>query len=519
MLNGYLLCMGVGASTESFLWVFPSVQRSLHIASSTMGAIFSAQLAGAFIGALVLTCVEHFGGRKQLLCVFISIALCGIALQSTAGSVETLAIGRFVAGFGAGSVNPVGMAHLAEFLPLANRGRLLSFPQLGYASGALLTLVVASYHSTPGEDGFLTWRAMLALPSLPYAGALILCAFCIPESPRYLSVTGQHARAWAVPRWMYETNGGPVPEDFCLAEKVLQRSLKQAGTVEGGDDTPQEASEIHNKPANEAIGFASYTWAKLSNQGILRKCFAISSVWVCLAFASQLMHAWMPYFLRQVSFGFNRKISHHDHLVEVPYAHLAMWQIADGCGIILGSLAPDNFGYLMPLRWAMFASFLAALVSIYPSIYVVFVCGALQQGAQAMCWALIGSMSTLMFPTVIRQSTHSMLRAVENLGMTLGPVVGGLLVERYSKGTQMAITMAGLAYALGFFGTYIIRASDDPASETLQDVFVGDCGDRGDEITAQAGAALPCVTAGLASSLLPQALAPQQALGITAATA
>lgn len=447
IISNGLLFMGSGATNEALTWVFSDVHASVGVSMSSMGILFSMQMAGSFASTFLLTFVESAGGRKPLLCGFLCVGMLGVFLQSAATSVDHLFLGRFITGVGVGASYPVGMAHLAEFLPKRNRGKFLSIPHVGYSVGVVMSMILTSI--------VVNWRLSVSLMVLPHATYLLLSVLFIPESPRYLSVRGRQAEAWAVVRWMHEANGHGVPDWLRKADEDAREEARK--DLDDVQDTHEHT---------QAIGLTSYSFAELRKQDILRKCAAISSVWICLAFASQLMHAWMPFYLSKVEQG-NQPVVDTE-AVQMPMWNIALFQVLDGTGIIAGAFAQDTMGYRWPLRLGMLAACLCSIASLCPSLVMVTVFGALQQGSQAFCWGIIGSLATLVFPTVIRQSAHSLLRTVENVGMTVGPQVGGLFVGG-AYGLEGAVGFGAFVYFLGFLSTWLLHESDDPAHDSLED--------------------------------------------------
>mmetsp|Transcript_99245 Transcript_99245/g.265430 ORF Transcript_99245/g.265430 Transcript_99245/m.265430 type:complete len:492 (+) Transcript_99245:34-1509(+) len=436
-----LLYMCNGMGMESALFVFPRMQSDLGIATRELGFVFSSQWGGSLLGTIVLSFVESAGRRRSLM-MWMVVAAAGCVVQALADGLGMLVTGRIIAGFGMGAAYPIGMGLLAELLPAQRRSTLLIIPHLGYPTGALLALAAAAAE--------VPWRITLALPLLPVVGWLMLSAVFIPESPRFLDCAGRTSEAWEVVRGLHSMAGLPVP----------------AEVAEGACRVPSEGSSSSRRE----LGVSAFTWEELVSSGTIRKMGVVSCVWVCLAFASQLMHVWLPYYTRQIANG-GEAISREDGVVELPYVSVAVFFSMDFAGIAVGSILSDKIGFLQPVRAGMLlaaaTSFATLSVDNLPTDTLF---GGVQQGSQALCWVTIGALGTSLFPTVIRTTAHSTLRLVESFGMVVGPAVGGTVVGLSTEsGLSLAVALGGSVYAIGFLATYLIRDTDDPAHSSLED--------------------------------------------------
>ena len=85
--------------------------------------------------------------------------------------------------------------YLSEFCDPASRGFYVSAYNVGYPVGAcFFVLLAAALHGH--------WRASFAAAVVPGVFMLIQLAF-LPESPRFLAVSGQHEKASGVVDLMY----------------------------------------------------------------------------------------------------------------------------------------------------------------------------------------------------------------------------------------------------------------------------------------------------------------------------
>jgi|SRR5579864_1407920 len=164
--------------------LIPNILQSKFFTDAT--PIPSAALFGLFVGALGQGEFTDRYGRKvvlQLGILIYSIATIGAALAPTP---TLFLIGRFIAGIGLGTTQPLCFAYAAEFAPKINRGRTTAFMQLiGGACVWPIGTLFALYF-LPVID----WRGIWVVIGI---GGLVVLLFTVglPESPRWLVTHGQ----------------------------------------------------------------------------------------------------------------------------------------------------------------------------------------------------------------------------------------------------------------------------------------------------------------------------------------
>ena len=134
---------------------------------------------------------DRFGRR---FCYQVNLALFGFGsiLAAFAPNMPVLIGIRFLVGLGLGAEIVVGYGTLTEFLPKANRGRVMALIGTLVNTSFFLSYAVA-YFVIPAWS----WRAMFLLPGL--AALLIwLARKSMPESPRWLESKGRASEAAAL---------------------------------------------------------------------------------------------------------------------------------------------------------------------------------------------------------------------------------------------------------------------------------------------------------------------------------
>ncbi|CAK9150689.1 unnamed protein product [Ilex paraguariensis] len=168
--------------------------KDLGIAENTVlqGWIVSTLLAGATVGSFTGGALaDKFGRRKTFQLDAIPLAA-GAFLCATAGSVQTIIIGRLLAGIGIGISSAIVPLYISEISPTEIRGTLGSVNQLFICIGILAALVAG----LPLAVNPLWWRTMFALAVVPSVLLALGMAFS-PESPRWLYQQGKISQAEA----------------------------------------------------------------------------------------------------------------------------------------------------------------------------------------------------------------------------------------------------------------------------------------------------------------------------------
>lgn len=164
---------------------------------------------GMFIGAFTIV----IGVIVQIACI------------STA-SVDQFMGGRFLLGFGVGIMAAAGPTYVVEITHPSHRGVVGGLYNVMWPVGAL----VASGAARGGlnHPGNTSWMIPVAL-QLMFPGLVTLCAFLLPESPRWLYTRGQREKALA---FLIKHHGKANPDSEWVKLQVMEyeRNLEMDGT-------------------------------------------------------------------------------------------------------------------------------------------------------------------------------------------------------------------------------------------------------------------------------------------------
>ena len=134
----------------------PDVARTLHLADSQLGPIFSANLVGQLIGLVLIPVISTRVGQRAI--VIACVAGFGLTQGATALAVSagTMLTSRLVTGIFLGGCLPSCLALVTEAAPPTRRGLTIMILFTGYGLGATLAGVIAT--AFPGTGG---WRAAM----------------------------------------------------------------------------------------------------------------------------------------------------------------------------------------------------------------------------------------------------------------------------------------------------------------------------------------------------------------------
>jgi SP family facilitated glucose transporter-like MFS transporter 8 len=170
-------CVGYSAPTQF------GIMEELNLSYSQFSVFGSILNMGAVLGAITSGKISDFIGRKGAMRLSSVISAIGWLIIYLAKGDVPLDFGRFLTGYGCGTLSFVVPVFIAEISPRKLRGALATLNQLfiviGLASMFLIGAVV-------------NWRT-LALTGVAPCVVLFFGTWFIPESPRWLEMVGRHS--------------------------------------------------------------------------------------------------------------------------------------------------------------------------------------------------------------------------------------------------------------------------------------------------------------------------------------
>lgn len=208
--------ISVGIIVVVTIWALSFLNKSVPTEGSALqdtadiikGFVIASALIGCIIGGAMGGFISKSVGRKKGL-IFASFML----MISTIGTwrpellnffgaldVYSFVFYRIVGGVGVGIASMIAPMYIAEIAPAEIRGKLVSWNQFAIIFGMNVIYFVNYFIARQGDDQWLTdegWRWMFLSEAIP-AGLFMILLFFVPETPRFLVMSGKEKDALKV---------------------------------------------------------------------------------------------------------------------------------------------------------------------------------------------------------------------------------------------------------------------------------------------------------------------------------
>ena len=259
VLGGFLFGYDTAIIAGSIAFIqkqmFPSeLWLGIIVSGTTFGAVIGSGFSGYF--------ADKYGRKKLLLSTSFIFMFAAIFMAISQNEIE-LTLARFVCGLGVGLAAMSSPLYIGEVAPREVRGKLVTAYQVAINFGIVVAYLVslglihlhAVYAQIPDATfAFLgnnnIWRVMLGSAIVP-GFLLLVFAFFIPESPRWLIKRGRMAAAT---------------------------------TVLGKIETPQAAAQLADNIAKSIATEVSTKFSDLFHRGLKKRTY----ITVFIAAISQL---------------------------------------------------------------------------------------------------------------------------------------------------------------------------------------------------------------------------------------
>lgn len=240
-LGGLLFGFDTGVISGALLFL----KDQLALNAFQEGAVISALLLGAAVGALAgARPADRYGRRKALIGIAATFTV-GLLLASVAPDFPTLLAARAVLGLAVGSASTIVPLYLAEIAPPGLRGRMITVNQILLTVGILVSYLVNLAFADGGN-----WRAMFAVGLVPSVAMLIGTLF-IPETPAWLDGRTRTVRTDR-PRALLTTPGARA----ALVIGVTLAAVQQFGGINSIIYYAPSIMARAGLPATDSIGYS-----------------------------------------------------------------------------------------------------------------------------------------------------------------------------------------------------------------------------------------------------------------------
>eukprot|EP00871_Galdieria_phlegrea_P003518 jgi/Galph1/4167/GphlegSOOS_G2842.1 len=200
--------------------------QDLNLDSSQLSLVDSLMPLGAVFGALILSPVNEWLGRKLAIIVACLLYTIGAALEAGAQSYGMILAGRMILGAGLGLEGGTVPVYVAECVAKKYRGNLVSLYQFNIALGEVFGYIVAAIFVNVSG----TWRWMLG-SSLVFSTILLIGMLFLPESPRYLMHRGRKVESYAVWKRIRGLDSIEAKREFVVMRQLVEHEEKEKQLV------------------------------------------------------------------------------------------------------------------------------------------------------------------------------------------------------------------------------------------------------------------------------------------------
>ncbi|MDI6695385.1 MAG: MFS transporter [Anaerolineales bacterium] len=397
-------------------FALPAISAEWDLSNAQKGllgtAIFLGMLAGAWFWGWIS---DHIGRKTGFVSTIAIDSIFGL-FSAFSPSFAWLVILRAATGFGVGGTLPVDYSTFAEYLPTRQRGRYLvlleSFWALGTIAAAGLAWLV-----TPT----LGWRWLLALSALP--GLLIFwIRRYVPESPRYLLVSGQSEEARRVLEQVARENGVAMPQGTLVLPPATPR-----GRI-----------------------------ADLWKPGVRRVTLLLWVIWFTISLGYYGVFTWLPSYFRLKGMA----------LLPV-YQNTFLLALAQLPGYFSAAYLVERLGRRRTLALYMVASgAFTYLFAIANSLSFLVGMGVWMSFFALGAWGALYAYTPEAYPTTLRTTGIGAASGMTRIAGAIAPSLGAALM---GVSLVVPLTIYALAYVLG--GVAALALPYETMQRPLHDTF------------------------------------------------
>ncbi len=488
-----MMALGVANSSDateilciSYILADPIFQETVqksHGAGLLAAAVFLGMLLG---GLLVGTMGDRMGRKPTLLLGLTCNAISGI-LFALAPNFYVLSLLRCIAGFGIGATIPPLFTLTTELAPPSARGFCTTIIASFWMVGSIYVALIAMwcFSVAVGDEGggdmqvatglvsylSTTWRIFALICSFPSALGATLVYIWIPESPRFLGLEGRSSEAVEVANSLVnKMNGGTHGSSPVLPLTIeeLERTFP-ASALRDLEDRRRRHSHSYlglesGSRLNEILEFVCTTGSdfvssasKLYEPNLRRTTLSLKLVWFSLSFGSYGLMTWINIIFEKV------------HLQDV-YFNALLFAAANLPGNLLAAVFLDKVkrstSLITSIACASASLVIFAASASMESPFGIVASACLFQCFTVVAWNTIDTMTSELFPTLVRSTGWGICAASARVGALIAQFVNGALVE---NPVQLLLVNAGTLVVGALTPCLLQSAVGDMTGRPVQD--------------------------------------------------
>ena len=379
----FLMLFLDGIDNQGIAYVAPALTKAWHLDRGALKWVFSIGVWGVALGALLVgPLADRFGRKPMVVGTVVYFALLTLAV-TLATNLTELAVLRFVAGLGLGSLLPMAVVLASEFAPGRARGTLVTLASCGYAIGAASGGVLAA-QIVPVYG----WQSVF------YVGGVL---------PLILAV--------AMLFWL--------PESVRLLAHRPGTSERIARTLRSINPTLSFAPDVQFVVAHEKVD-KRVRLLQLFTEGRTAMTLIIWVVFFLNTTVLNLLNNWLPTLIDTTGLPQEQSLR-----------IASMLQFGGVVGVISMGMLADRFGFFRVLATGFLVAgiFVGLVGSVGTSVYLLAGAIAIAGFCVIGCQITDAAMASTLYPTDIRSTGVNWAHGVARVFSTVGPLLGGILIE------------------------------------------------------------------------------------------
>ena len=429
MLKKILFLTGIGWMFDAMdqgmvSGVMAAIGASWKLTPEQIGWLGSIGMLGMILGAALSGMAADKWGRRTV--IMWTLVIYGIASGLAGFSINypMLLILRFCTGFGLGGELPAASTLISEFSPKKIRGRNVILLESFWAWGWILAALVA-YLLIPVYG----WRVAFWVGAIPALFAAYLRK-AIPESPRYLEVTGQGEAA-----------------DHLV--KMMER----------------QAKVLDARPATDPAGSVKdvvtrITLSELWSAKYARSTFVLWVIWIGINFGYYGFVLWTPSLLVAQGFALIKS-----------FQFTFIMCLAQLPGYFSAAYLVEKIGRKKVLTIYFAGTALAAwLFGHAGSMTQVLTYGCLLYFFSLGAWGCVYAYTPEVYPTAARGSGTGWAAAFGRIGAFVAPMIVPVLYTTYGEKAGYGYVFALLTSVFAIVAIVVAVFGKETMGKSLEEI-------------------------------------------------
>lgn len=445
MLVQWLISACPACVNSATPFLLENIREEYGVDSRQSAMVCSGVLVGGIVGVLLFGPLNDKIGRR--LCMLIQIG--GMAFfsflhllprhgkfgtdEASFSNFSVLLALRVLIGLCFGPLAAFSSIHFTEFLPTKRRGTVLALSFVGWTLGTIYAIGIAQIFE--GQ-----WRIILCAPLLPSCIAFPIL-FMLPESPRFLYVSGMYAQGVEV---VTQVLSSP---QFMNSPRMSRVSSRTRVSIKGGIDSD-------NVTCQDLL-------IKLFSRELYKTTFVCCGIYLFVAGSTYGFGVWVPTIMKELL-----------KLERLPYTIFLWGKLGCGIGVLAVAFGIDLVGrkHMIVLSFIVGSGVLLlwSMLKTYVSFFVLYL---VYEIAVEIVWCSLGIWGLEVFPTMVRGTASAVATMCGRVSAITMPMVLGWVMDRHLEkhmGCYAAIyTCSGFLILGAICATAIPR---DTSQEKLNDV-------------------------------------------------